>query len=334
MIRRLLVTAALALAAVPAAHAASITAYPSSQTIAPTGSLPPGGKTAITLNVAVGETEDSQIVVAGARNVSAAIDGTPLQPLEARLLFGHYVSFGIYRVPDALLPWDGTPRPTEAAHQPLWVQIGIPEGTAPGAYVSKVIVNADGVETTVPLTVQVFPVSIPPFTSVSGNLLAAFNLSPESYVNKVSALFGATNDQRIEINSGLFRFLAEHRISPNSWGFGEPGTKSAQGYERSKKWWLDSATNMERQIQASGGFPAMRMPISNNRTAPHNYLGGMSPSQPGTWCDYLRSVHDFWASHNWLASSISFLYGQDEPGPSGQRLVSQQASVAHRCWAG
>ncbi|MHB8643349.1 MAG: hypothetical protein ACYDA3_10760 [Gaiellaceae bacterium] len=335
MFRRLLLTAALALAVAPAAHAASITAYPSSQTIAPTGSLPVGGKTSITLNVAVGETEDAQIVVAGARNVSAAIDGTPLQPLEARLLFGHYVLFGTRRVPDALLPWNGAPRATEAAHQPLWVQIGIPEGTAPGAYVSKVVVNADGIETTVPLTVQVFPVSIPPFTDAAGNLPAVFNVSPETYINKVSDLYNLTNEQRATLNAGLFRFLAQHRISPDSWGFGEPGLKSTQGYLRSAKWWLDTAGNMERQMQASGGFPALRIPISNNRATPHTWSGGMNPAAPQTWCDYLRSVHDFWASHAWLTTSnLAYLYGQDEPGPAGQQLVGRQASAAHRCWSG
>ena len=335
MFGRPVIASALALLAfAPAAHAGSLKAYPSSETITPTGALPAGGSSSITMNVAVGETEDAQIVVAGARNVSAAIDGTPLAPLIPRLLFGHYVNFGTKRVPDALLPWNGDPRPTEAANQPIWVQVGIPDGTAAGAYVSKVEVNADGVVTTVPITVQVFNVSIPPFTTVSGNLLAAFNISPESYVNKVSALFGATNAQRIDINSSLFRFLAEHRISPNDWGFGEPGAKSVMGYGRSARWWLDTAGNMERQMQVSGGFPAMRIPISNNRTAPHNYSGGIDPNKPQTWCDYLKSVHDFWTSHGWLSSNLAFIYGQDEPGLAGQHLVARQAQAAHSCWPG
>jgi Glycoside hydrolase 123, catalytic domain len=330
---RLLAAGALALALVPAAHAASLKAYPSSESIAPTGSLPNGGSSSITLNVAVGETEDAQIVVAGAKNVAAAIDGAPLQPLASRLLWGHYVSFGAKRVPDALLPWNGSARASEAANQPLWVQVGVPEGTAPGAYVSKVVVDADGVKTEVPITVQVFGVSIPPFANASGNLAAAFNLSPQSYVNKVAALFSATNTQRIEINANFFRFLAEHRINPNNWGFGEPRGK--QAYDRSAKWWLDTGGNMERQLQTAGAFSAMRIPISNNRTSTRNWAGGIDPSKPETWCDYLKSVHDFWASHNWLSgSNLAFIYGQDEPGLAGQHLVARQAEIAHRCWAG
>jgi hypothetical protein len=78
----------------------------------------------------------------------------------------------------------------------------------------------------------------------------------------------------------------------------------------------------------------MRIPISNNRTSAHNYIGGRNPNAPQTWCSYLRSVHDFWSAHNWLDSSLPYLYGQDEPGPPGQRLVARQAAVTHRCFAG
>jgi Domain of unknown function (DUF4091) len=335
MFTRSLTSAALALALVPAAHAASFATYPSSETVTPSGGLQPGGGKSITLNVAVGETEDAQIVVAGAHNVAAQLDGAPLKPLISRLLFGHYVTFGAKRVPDALLQWNGAPEPTEAANQPLWLQIGVPEGTAAGTYSTKVVVNGDDAQFTIPITVNVFNVSIPPFTQVSGNLMAAFNIGPESYVNKVASMFNLNNDQRIVANASLFKFLAEHRISPNSWGFGEPGPKSASGYDRSPKWWLDSAGNMEREMQASGGFPALRIPISNNRTAARNFAGGINPSEPQTWCDYLKSVHDFWASHNWLgASNLAFIYGQDEPGLAGMRLVGRQATAAHSCWGG
>ena len=323
-----------ALVAAPAVHAASIATYPSSQTIYATGSLPPAGGTQVSLNVAIGETEDAQIVVAGARNVSAALDGQTLQPLASRFFFGHYVMFGTHKVPDALLPWDGRARPTESANQPLWLQVGIPPGTPPGIYLGKVVVNADGVETTVPVSVHVFAVTVPPFMELSGNMQTAFHISAETYVNKVGDMFNLNNDQRIAANASLFKFLAEHRISPLSWGFGEPGSKDAQGYDRNKRWWLDSATNMERQQQESGGFPVMRIPISNNRTAAHNYIGGRNPDEPSTWCNYLRSVRDFWQAHSWLNESMPYLFGLDEPGPPGQRLVGRQSAVSHRCFAG
>jgi hypothetical protein len=326
----------LALVIAPAAHA-GVSAYPSSQTIYPSGPLPPqGASSRVSLNVAVGETEDAQIVVAGARTISAAVDGSPMQPLVTRLLFAHYVRFGSKLIPDALLPWDGGARNAEAANQPLWLQVGVPQGTPPGTYAGKVALTLDGKQTDVPVSVKVWPVSIPPFRQVRGNLQAAFHVSPESYLNKAADLYGySTEAQRLSSNGSLFHFLAEHRISPLSYGFGEPGPGAASGYQRNARWWLDSATNMERQIESAGGaFPAMRIPISNNHTAARNYLGGKSPYEPGGWCGYLQSVHDFWAQRGWLGGTMPFVYGLDEPGPAGQRLVSRQSVTAHHCFGG
>jgi hypothetical protein len=92
---------------------------------------------------------------------------------------------------------------------------------------------------------------------------------------------------------------------------------------------------MPRQLEAAGGpFPAMRIPISNNRSTPRNYVGGQNPAQPEAWCGYLHSVRDFWAERGWLNATTSFVYGLDEPGPSGQRLVARQAKTTHACFAG
>lgn len=333
MLRRVIPLLA-ALACAPAAQA-GIATYPSSQTIRASGSLPPGGRNQLALNAAIGETEDGQIVVTGAQWIAAAVDGQTLRPLEIRLLFGHFVSFGGTLVPDALLPWDGTARKAEEPNQPLWVQVGVPPSTPAGTYTGKVVLTVDGHATTVPISVRVFPVTIPDFHRVDGNLQATFNLGAESYVNTTARLYGfSTQDQRIGANTELYRFLAEHRISPLSWGFGAPGPKSENGYDRNERWWLDSATNMERELQASGGFPAMRIPISNQRTAASNYIGAQSPFHPEGWCAYLRSVHDFWQAHGWLDGTLPFLYGLDEPGPSGQRLVARQSAVTHQCFGG
>jgi len=333
MLRRLIPLFA-AFACAPAAQA-GIVAYPSSQTIRPSGSLPAGGTTQVTMNTAIGETEDAQVVVTGAQWIAAAVDGQTLRPLEVRLFFAHYVSFGGTLVPDALLPWKGEARKAEEPNQPLWVQIGVPPSTPAGTYTAKLVLTVDGHATTVPITVRVFPIAIPEFQRLGGNLQATFHASAQLYVNKAAALYGfTTQDERIGANTSLYRFLAEHRISPLSWGFGDPGPKSASGYDRNPKWWLDSATNMEREQQAAGGFPAMRIPISNNRTAAHNYIGGQSPFNPEGWCAYLGSVHDFWQSHGWLDGTMPFLYGLDEPGASGQHLVARQSAAAHKCFGG
>jgi hypothetical protein len=77
----------------------------------------------------------------------------------------------------------------------------------------------------------------------------------------------------------------------------------------------------------------MGIPISNNRTSKHNWIAGLDPTQPSTWCDYLRSVHDFWQQHGWL-QSMPYLYGLDETGRAGFKVVQQQAAALHACFPG
>jgi hypothetical protein len=80
-------------------------------------------------------------------------------------------------------------------------------------------------------------------------------------------------------------------------------------------------------------FAPMRLPISNNRTAAQNYIAGLSPNAPERWCDYLKSVRGFWATYGWL-DTLPYLYGQDEPGRAGFRLVARQAAALHTCFPG
>jgi hypothetical protein len=313
-----------------AAAGARIAVYPSSVSVRPTGALPSGGARAAALNVAVGEREDAVVVVAGGRQVALSAPAS-IGPLPLRLFFAHYVSFGARVVPDALLPWGGEPRSAEKPNQPLWLQVTVPYGTAPGLYSGSVGVVVDGQTTTVPISVRVFPVSLPAPNQVAGALLTSFHLSAQTYGTMVGRLNGyRLSAQFAGISPTLYSFLASYRISPASWGFGEPS--SPAGYTHNKKWWLSSADNMVAQVQG-GAFAAMRLPISNNRTAPHNYIAGLSPARPDTWCSYLQSVRSFWADHGWTGS-YAYLYGQDEPGPAGMRLVGRQASVLHRCFPG
>jgi hypothetical protein len=44
-------------------------------------------------------------------------------------------------------------------------------------------------------------------------------------------------------------------------------------------------------------------------------------------------VHQFWQQQNWL-NAVPFLYGQDEPGVDGFRLVGRQAATLHTCFPG
>ena len=169
-------------------------------------------------------------------------------------------------------------------NQPVLVQIDVPYGTRPGRYGGAITVSADGRQTTIPLRIRVFAVALPrPGTRV-GNLLTSFNLSPESYVAKAAQLYGFTNhEQRVAANRSLFALLGSYRISPGSWGFGEP--RGPGGYESSHKWWLDSAGNFVGQLRSTSGFSALRIPISSNRTAPAQLH---RPAQPVRAGDVVR----------------------------------------------
>jgi hypothetical protein len=330
--RVLLGVVALALMlAFASAAGAGVFAYPSSQTIPASGPLPQDSARAVTMNTAIGEREGAWIVATGGKSVSASIDGSGLGPLKAALYFGHFVNFSGRFVPDALLPWDGAARAFEKPNQPLYFQVFVPDDAKPGGYRATVKVVTDGQTTAVPVAIKVYNVRLPAPNAAQGNLLTAFHVIPESYVKKVDELFPlGTNAARSAANVSLFAFLAAYRISPAGWGFGEP--RVAAGYTASPKWWLDAAGNMVKQNQSP--FPAMRIPISNQRASVGNRIAGISPFEPDTWCSYLESVRGFWDEHGWLNGRVPYLYTLDEPGLQGMKLVAEQAGVAHRCFPG
>ena len=325
---------ALAGAATATTVADTVVAYPSSQSISPSGALPRGGSSYATANSAIGEREDAIVVVRGAKRISVSVATAPAGGVALRLFFAHFVAVDSGAVPDALEPWDGSERASERPNQPIHVQVDVPYGTTPGRYAASLAVTADGRRTTVPVRIRVFPVTLPrPGTRV-GNLLTSFNLSPESYVSKSAQLYGFTShEQRVAANRALFALLGAYRVSPGSWGFGEP--RSASGYAANSRWWLDSAGNFLGQLRASPGFSALRIPISSNRTAAHNYIAQMSPFAPETWCDYLGRVHSFWSENEVLgAAPLTYVFGYDEPSLAGQRVVARQAKALHECFPG
>ncbi len=327
-----LLTAMLAAAgSVHSAHA-GVAAYPSSTTVFPSGPLPPGGAHVLRLNAAVGEREGGLVVVTRAARVAVSVDQRDLGPIVLHVAFGHFVHFGSRLVPDALIPWDGSERATEEPNQPIYVQAEVPPRTKPGIYRARLRVSEGRRTVPVQLSVRVFSVTLPR-PGTAGSLPTSFHLSPETYVNRVRRLYGETSPPALQAaNDALYGFLSSYRLSPASWGFGEPRTLA--GYGPSAKWWKDSLANMTREM-AAGPFPALRIPISSNRTASRSYIGSVDPFRPDTWCPYLGSVHGFWESHGWLGPGvIPYLYAYDEPGFEGQRLVARQAAAAHRCFRG
>jgi hypothetical protein len=301
--------------------------YPSGTTFSASAGAPAHAASSVSLAMPIGGVDDATILVRAAQKVSV-VSPAIASPLQLSLFFAHYVSVDGKAVPDALMPWDGSQRSTEHTNQPLWLQVTVPYGTAPGTYRGSLLVVADGTRTSVPISVTVSSVALPRENQVSGSLLTAFNFSPQSYANKAASLYGVTPDSTLP---GLFGFLASYRLSPNSWGYGNPN--KASGYTSDRRWWLDKSAEMVAAAGQPGRFASMWIPISNNRWSPSTYVGDRSPYKPQSWCAYLRSVHGFWQKHGWLGS-YPYLYGMDEPGASRFRIVRRQAKVTHSCFGG
>jgi hypothetical protein len=306
---------------------ATVGVYPSGTTFSASGGAPAHATSSVSLAMPIGGVDDATVLVRGAQHVSI-VSPTIDSPLQLSLFFAHYVSVAGKAVPDALMPWDGSQRSTEHTNQPLWLQVTVPYGTTPGTYKGSVVVVADAARTSVPLTVTVSPVTLPRQNQVAGSLLTAFNFSPQSYSNKAADLYGVSPESTLP---GLFSFLASYRLSPNSWGYGNP--KFGSGYTSDHRWWLDKKDQMIAAAGQPTQFASMWIPISNNRWSPNTYVGGRSPYKPQDWCSYLRSVHGFWQTHGWLGS-YPYLYGMDEPGASRFRIVQRQAKVTLSCFAG
>jgi Domain of unknown function (DUF4091) len=306
---------------------ATVGVYPSGTTFSASGGPPAHPASSVSLAMPIGGVDDATLLVRGAQKVSI-VSPTIAVPLQLRLFFAHYVSVDGKAVPDALMPWDGSQRATEHTNQPLWLQVTVPYGTPSGHYSGSLLVVADGTRTPVTLSVAVSAVTLPKESQVSGSLLTAFNFSPQSYANKAASLYDVAPDSTLP---GLFSFLASYRLSPNSWGYGNP--RAASGYTSDRRWWLDKSAQMVTAAEQPSQFASMWIPISNNRWSPSTYVGGRSPYKPQTWCRYLRSVHAFWQKHGWLGS-YPYLYGMDEPGASRFRVVQKQAKAAHSCFGG
>ena len=295
---------------------ATVGVYPSGTTFSASGDAPAHAASSASLAMPTGGVDDATVLVRGAQHVSI-VSPTIAPPLQLSLFFAHYVSVAGKAVPDALMPWDGSQRSTEHTNQPLWLQVTVPYGTKPGTYQGSIVVVADATRTSVPLTVTVSPVTLPRQNQVAGSLLTAFNFSSQSYANKAADLYGVSPEATLP---GLFSFLASYRLSPNSWGYGNP--KFASGYTSDRRWWLDKTDQMVSAAGQPAQFASMWIPISNNRWSPSTYVGGRSPYKPQDWCSYLKSVHGFWQNHGWL-SSYPYLYGMDEPGATRFRTVQQ-----------
>jgi hypothetical protein len=310
------------------ATSATVGVYPAGTSFTASGPAPSGAGSSVSLAMPIGGVDDAVVLVRGAQNV--ALRAPTIQaPLTLSTRFAHYVSVGGAPVPDALLPWDGAQRAAEEPNQPVWLQVSVPQGTAPGVYSGSVDVLADGNTTAVPISVTVYPVTLPALNQVKGALLTAFNMNPQTYGNEVQKLYGIPADQSLP---GLFDFFSSYRLSPNNWGYGNPKSKS--GYSSSRKWWLDKSGQMISAVGSPRRFRSMWIPLSNNRWPKSAYVAGLSPYKPQTWCRYLKSVHGFWQKHGWLGAAFPYVYGLDESGAKLLSTVQRSAKTIHSCFAG
>src|SRR5262249_24748793 len=254
----------------------SIVTFPAGQTIPGSGKLPGGAGHSLVLNEPVGGAEARLIVVSRAKRVGVSVDVREFGPLGVRIRWVHFVRFGSRLVPDALVPWDGSPHPAEQLNQPISVEVSVPYGTKPGLYKGSVTVTADAKRVVLPLTIDVYRVNLPKPGQVSGSLLTAFGVGPQAYVARTLDLFKYTTPDQIRAaNDSLFAFLSAYRIGPNSWGYGVP---KQSGYVASTAWWKDAAGNMVRQLHA-GQFPTLWIPLSTNRARPGSYIADLSPTE-------------------------------------------------------
>jgi hypothetical protein len=330
------VAASLSVAGAATAHleaaAPFVVTYPSAQAIPAKGKLPSGAGKSLTFDEPVGGADTAQIVVSGAKEVGLAIDEKPLGPIAALPRFRHFVQFGSAVAPDALIPWDGTVRPVEQPNQPLSVEVDVPYGTKPGTYRTTATVTTDTNPVVVPLTIVVFNVTLPKPGDPKGSPLTVFNVGPQSYLNKSAEVDGLKTDAQFRVqDASFFAFLSAYRLSPTSWGYGNP---SASGYTSSPAYFKDSAGMMIQQLQA-GQFPDLWIPLSNNRAGASSYVAGLSPTDPEKWCGYLGIVKQFWTLHGFLQSgAVPFSFPYDEPGDSHTTLLARQATALHKCFPG
>ena len=132
----------------------SVGVYPSGTTFSASSPAPPHAAPSVSLAMPIGGVDDATILVRGAQKVSIT-SPTIDSPLQLNLFFAHYVSVDGKPVPDALMPWNGSQHSAEQTNQPLWLQVTVPYGTAPGTYSGSVAVVADGARTALPIAVAV-----------------------------------------------------------------------------------------------------------------------------------------------------------------------------------
>ena len=310
----------------------AVVTFPAAQTIPRSGRLPAGAGHALVLNEPVGGDEAGLVVVSNARQVGVAVDTRRLGPIGVHIRFAHFVRFGSALVPDALVPWDGSPHRAEQQNQPVSIDVSVPYGTKPGAYKGSVAVTADAKRVVLPMTITVYGVALPKLGQVSGSLLTTFAVGPQSYVGRAISLFHYTSPDQIRAaNDSLFSFLSAYRIAPDNWGYGTAGPLGLRPEQRV----VEGLGREHGQTDAGRPVPDAVDPAFDQPRDAGQLHRRPQPLQPEKWCTYLKDIKQYWTLHGWLqAGAIPYAYPYDEPGDSHTSLLARQATALHRCFSG
>ena len=229
----------------------------------------------------------------------------------------------------------GAERATERPNQPIHVQVDVPVRDASpdatrGPHGDRGRSSHDGAA-----PVRVFPVTLPrPGTRV-GNLLTSFNLSPKSYVAKSAQLYGFSSTTSESRRTTLSSSSSVPTASRRGRG-GSASRRSPAGLRVEPEVVARLGRELPRSVPRVAGFlgtanPDLEQP--RRRAALHRAAqpvparelvrvpaAACTRSGPRTRCSVPRRC--------------AYVFGYDEPGLSGQRVVARQAKVVHDCFPG
>jgi len=181
----------------------------------------PGG--AVVMSAAANEFECAQIVITAGDerlsdvevSVSALRRGRhSIRAAGVRLFLPHYVNCPAAKreFPDPLPPLDAPFDVAASSTQPIWLEVFVPKGTAPGRYECTVTVApGNAAASTVPVHLAVYPFELPDEV----HSVTAFGLSIDSVFDK----HGLSQEERQglagrKLHRAYYECLLDHKVSP------------------------------------------------------------------------------------------------------------------------
>jgi len=247
--------------------------------------------------------------------VSTSSPGSPYPP-------GHW--------PDALIPFlnpeTGQPLSggrfpaapfdvTMGSNQPLYVEVYVPAGTAPGVYSGSVVLSAAGhTDTMVPVTLQVRNFALPERASLRSSFTPYRETS--NVVTSLGITWGSSEQRSAE--EKFNEILLAHRLSPDA----PSGTAP----------YIDTATG---HMYTGSSHPVLHHYFEELKTTGWAIpFGGSWPWSDPVGADrskvvtYLTEMADYLSANGWFSRSYIYLY--DEPNSAaGYAAIRDVAALIH-----